>query len=245
MDKILVVENDPETLKFLTEGLGKNNDNFEILCSSNGEEAIELLKQNHIALLITELKIPKVDGFALLSHVNKLYREIPCMVMSAYVKNIKELKAYANALQPDIKEMFSARALSFFKKPLDIDKIVQSIIEALEESSLKGSINGISVASFMQLIEMEQKTCYVRVGSQVEEVGIVYFIEGSPYDAFYGFFEGEYALLEILAIDRAKIAINNLPKEKFKIENRIKKRIGSMILESLKRKDESKVSDSN
>lgn len=45
MDKILIVENDPETLKFLTEGLGRNSNNFVTLCASNGEDAIELLKQ--------------------------------------------------------------------------------------------------------------------------------------------------------------------------------------------------------
>ncbi len=73
----------------------------------------------------------------------------------------------------------------------------------------------------MQLIEIKEKTCYDRIGSQVEEIGTVYFIEGIPYDKFYGFLEGINALLEILAIDRAKITINNLSTEKLEIENRI------------------------
>lgn len=85
--------------------------------------------------------------------------------MSDSVKDIKELKLYLKALQPDIKDMLSTNALKFFRKPADIDKIDQTIIKILEESSLKGSINGISVASFMQLIEMEQKKCCIRVDS--------------------------------------------------------------------------------
>ncbi len=245
MDKILFVENDPETLKFLMEDLGKYSDNFYILSAKDGEEAIKLLNQNNIALLVTALKIPKVDGLALLSHINKKHREIHCMVMSASVKDIKQLKAYIKVLQPDIMDMFSTDAIRFFRKPFDIDKIAQSIIEALEENCVKGSLNGVSIGSFMQLIEMEQKTCCLKVGSQVEETGIIYFVEGSPHDAFYGFLEGEDALLEILAIDRAIITINNLPVEKLKIENRIKKGLGSMILETLRRMDESKAADSN
>ncbi len=245
MDKILVVEKDQEILKSLMEGLEKYSDNFEVLSTRNGEEAIGIINQDHVNLLVTELEIPKVDGLAILSYVNKHYNEIPCIVLTAHAKDIKELRAYVNALQPDIKEMFSTGALRFLKKPVDIDKIAQSIIEALEECSLKGSLNGLSVGSFMQLVEMEQKTCRIKVGSQVEEIGTVYFVEGVPYNAFYGFLEGEDALLEILAIDRAKITINNLPKEKLKIENRIKKGLGSLLMESLRRKDESKAGLSN
>ena len=69
MDKVLIAEGDLKLQNFLRARLQKYKDEFEVIFANNGEEAIRVLKQTYISLLVTEIVMPKVDGMALLTDV--------------------------------------------------------------------------------------------------------------------------------------------------------------------------------
>ncbi len=50
----------------------------------DGAEALELLETNHIDILITDIRMPEVDGFKLIKKVNEQYSHVKCIIMSGY-----------------------------------------------------------------------------------------------------------------------------------------------------------------
>lgn len=56
----------------------------EILDAGNGDEALQLLEREKVDLLITDIRMPVMDGLKLIGRVKEQYAEIPCVVMTAY-----------------------------------------------------------------------------------------------------------------------------------------------------------------
>jgi len=230
MERVLIVEDNPVLIKILQTGLKKYSDKFETVTARDGEEAIEVLKREPISLLVTDLQMPRIDGLSLLAYMNDRHPEIPCIVMTAHgTQQIKD------KLQQDV--------LRFIEKPFEIDDLVQAILPALDRDVPVGSINGISIASFMQMIEMEQKTCLFEVESPNDGKGYFYFEEGILYDAVYGDNKGLDAALKLIPLEDAKIRFKNVSKSKRKIARRIKDDLMSVIMEAMRLKDEADAGD--
>ena len=230
MERVLIVEDNPVLIKILQTGLKKYNDKFETVTARDGEEAIEVLKKEPISLLVTDLQMPRIDGLSLLAYMNDRHPEIPCIVMTAHgTQQIKD------KLQQDV--------LRFIEKPFEIDDLVQAILPALDRDVPVGSINGISIASFMQMIEMEQKTCLFEVESPNDGKGYFYFEDGILYDAVYGDNKGLDAALKLIPLEDAKIRFKNVSKSKRKIARRIKDDLMSVIMEAMRLKDEADAGD--
>ena len=226
MDKILIVDDDRILCKLIRKRLQKYNDRFEIMLANDGEEAVEVLKQNYISLLVTDIQMPKMDGMALLSYINNKHPHIPCIVMTSYPNR-------------ELEEGHSSDNLfRFFSKPLQFEEFEEAILQALEQDMPEGILKGISVSSFLQMIRLEEKTCLIEVQSSGKGKGLFYFREGIPYDAIYGDLKGEEAAYEIIAMKKAEITFKNLPRKK--VVKRINTEITGLIMEAFRRKDEAK-----
>lgn len=82
--KILLVEDEDQvrlTAQALLENFG-----FTVLAAVNGKEALELYQRNatDITLVMTDLGMPVMDGYELLSELKKLNQELPIIVSSGY-----------------------------------------------------------------------------------------------------------------------------------------------------------------
>ena len=227
MDKVLIVEDNPVLLKILQSGLKKYNDRLAAITARDGEEAIEILEKESIALLVTDLQMPKVDGLTLLAYMNDQHPDIPCVVMSAHGT-------------PQIKEKISRDVLRFIEKPFEIDELVDTILPALEEDEPAGTLNGISIANFLQMIHMEQKTCLLEIETPDDRKGYFYFEDGVLFDAVYEELIGEEAALAIIPRERAKIRFKNLAKGKKRVSRRINKDLMAVLMDAMRLEDEAR-----
>ncbi len=80
--KVLVVDDDPNT-RYLIEVFCKNED-FDLEMASNGKEAIEIIQQGEINIVVSDIRMPEMSGEALLDAVQKLNPEIPVIIMTSY-----------------------------------------------------------------------------------------------------------------------------------------------------------------
>jgi CheY-like chemotaxis protein len=225
MDKILIVDDDVKLQKFLDIRLQKYKNEFEVIFADNGVEGIRVLENKHISLLVTDINMPKLDGMSLLAYINDKHPHIPCIVMTA--NPIKELK----------QKLSDDNIFCFFQKPFQFDEFTKAIRQALEEDIPDGALKGISVANFLQMIQLEQKTCLFEVHSPGQNKGIFYFKEGVPYDAVYGDLRGKEAAYKIIAMNKAEIRFKNLPGKK--ITKRIKTELMGLIIEAMRLIDDS------
>ena len=224
MDKVLIVDDDLKVQRILWSRLQKYVDKFEIVLAYDGAEAMEVLQRNSISVVITDIVMPKIDGLELLAHIKENYPETPCFVMTAYGTS-------------EIKDRFSKSTVRIFNKPFLIDDLANAIIQALEQDTPDGTLKGISVANFLQLIQMEEKTCFLEISSTGNEKGLFYFKDGELYDAVCGGLNGEEAAFKLLAHDNASIRLKNFSDDK--IVKRINVSLMNLIMESQRLKDES------
>jgi len=220
MHTVLIAEDDLIFLKMLTTALRKYRDKFKFVSAKNGEDAIEILRQKSISLLVTDIQMPKIDGFKLLAHVNEYHPIIPCFVMTAYGSQ-------------ETMENIPDDTIYFFCKPLDPDELGRAIIQVLERDIPRGRLYGITVVRFLRMIEMAQKTCLFEVRLPNKKKGLFYFDNGVLNDAVCGNLKGEEAARELITMERAKFRFKYLPNEKF--PKRIKMDLSSLLTEAMRR----------
>ncbi|HFE62883.1 MAG TPA: response regulator, partial [Caldithrix sp.] len=78
---ILIVDDEEKTRKVLKINLA---DTYRILLASNGGEAVKILNQETVHLVLTDLKMPEMNGLELLHHIRDNYKNIPVILMTAY-----------------------------------------------------------------------------------------------------------------------------------------------------------------
>ena len=82
--KVLIVDDDREMLLSVKEGLEKYDESFSVLTASDGDIAIERLKKESVSLVVTDLKMPRVNGFTVLATIMEHYPDIPVIIITAY-----------------------------------------------------------------------------------------------------------------------------------------------------------------
>lgn len=224
MKSILIVDDESRLLQSIQAGLKAYQDTFSVLTAANGRQAMDVLASHRIDLVVTDLRMPEADGFELLAHISGRYPFLPTIVMTAFAT-------------PEIEERISSSGtLVLLEKPLDFDRLAEAIIDGLEQSAKDGTLIGFSLASFMQLLAMEQKTCLLQIQAGPDEEGFIFFEHGELLAAIADDLKGEEAVYRLLALDNVKLTFRKTPKRK--IRRLIDKPLMAVLLEGLRRKDE-------
>ncbi len=223
MHKVLIVDDSEMLLNYLKESFKEYADIFEVVLALNGLEAMDVLKAQSISLLVTDLQMPEIDGLGLLAYTQKYHKDIPAIVMSAHGT-------------PALVEKLQNQILNFISKPFRAEKLAEVIKSALKKGKPDGSLTGISISSFLQLVEMEQKTCICSIESLGHPKGFFYFHGGELFHAIYGNLNGEEAAIAMIQLDDITINFRDPPKRK--IPRAINKGLMTLLLDGMQKKDE-------
>ncbi len=121
---LLVVEDIPDILTLLRATLEFKG--YRVVTAREGNEALEAIEKERPALVITDILMPKMDGFSLVHHLrlNPETRDIPVVFLSAtYVA--PEDKTFA----------LNLGVIRFIEKPVDFDQFLPTISKLLEEGA--------------------------------------------------------------------------------------------------------------
>jgi len=223
MDKVLIVDDDLALHKLLAVSLKKYSNDFKVLFAGNGREAIDILAREKISLLVTDIKMPEVDGFALLSHMSENYPGTPCIVLTSYAV-------------PGLEERMAQRSFQFLTKPVKPAVLAEMIIKGLKEGSSGGAFTGVSLPGLIQVIATEGKTCLLDIHVAGTKLGQMFFCEGELFDARYQGTSGEKAAVQLIAMDDVQVKQRKLPEEE--IPRKINTGMQALILEAMRVKDE-------
>ena len=86
MARILIVEDDEQLREMLTQVLEREN--YEVLGSRDGEEAIRVLRHSRIDLLITDIIMPQKDGTRLIMETRKDFPDLQIIAISGGARHI-------------------------------------------------------------------------------------------------------------------------------------------------------------
>ncbi len=227
MKTLLLVDDERPFLLSLRDGLTALGDRYRILLASDGHEALQALQGRPVDLLVTDLKLPVMDGFQLLAQVSRDYPYLPVIVMTAF--GTPEIEA----------RLAKVQNLHYLEKPLDFDLLAQTIETALTTEA-RSYIRGITLATFMQLVQMEQKSCTLKIRSR-DKTGYLFIRQGELLDAMTASAQGETAALEIIAWDDTTIEMDTVCRRD---EKAIASSMSYLLMEAYRLKDEALLPES-
>jgi CheY-like chemotaxis protein len=191
---VLLVDDDENFVTSIKDALG--DEPYRLITANNGKEALDLLEGMPVDLLVTDLRMPELDGISLVVELFNRNRFIPCIVMSAYATT-------------DLEErMERLGVLDIIGKPIDVWALQLKIIHALGRARDGGVVRGLALPSFLQLLAIERKTCTVKISGTAGS-GLLFIREGELLDATTRDRKGTEAAYEILSWDGVEITLRN------------------------------------
>jgi DNA-binding NtrC family response regulator len=119
MAKILIIDDEPDMLKLLSMIL-REKTAYEITTTNNPIEAVELAKQGGFDLVISDLKMPGLDGLEIIDAVKKVDEDTPVIIITAFAS----VESASEAIQKG--------GFDFITKPFRKEQILFTIDKALK-----------------------------------------------------------------------------------------------------------------
>jgi CheY-like chemotaxis protein len=184
---ILIVD-DEETLTWsMSKSLSKDRDKYKTLTGNTGREALEILKQHKVDLVITDIRMPDVNGLDLLSTIRQDYPDTKVIIMTAYGSS--EIQKDAN----------KRGSLYYIEKPFEIADIRKLILDVLgKRRGFEGSVFDLQLTDVIQLNCLCRITAALKVDRGDQE-GVIYFDDGELVHAECEGKTGKEALFAILS----------------------------------------------
>ncbi len=146
METILIVDDEKNYLVVLEALLGPEG--YETVTADNGEDALSLIRDSDLDLVITDMKMPEISGMELLDETKKIKPELPVIMMTAYGTIEMAVEAMKRHAYDYITKPFKNEELKLtIKKALENYRLVKEnrlLSEALSDRYRYGNIIGKS-----------------------------------------------------------------------------------------------------
>jgi putative two-component system response regulator len=140
---ILVVDDEPKICEFLGILLGREG--YRTASAYSAAEALALIERNSYALVLTDLKMPGMDGFELITRLKKIRPDLPVIMITGYAT----VETAVQALRYGVDD--------YVTKPFNIDELRKVIARSLESATAQQQRQ--ELAAQVQLAEAELTRC--------------------------------------------------------------------------------------
>jgi len=123
---ILVVEDDAAMRTMLREAL--EEDGFVVETAPGGRAGVERVRQGGVDLVVSDVKMPDLDGLDMLREIREIDDELPVVVMTAFGTVETAVRA------------IKLGAFDYITKPFDVDQLILSVQKALAERELRSEL---------------------------------------------------------------------------------------------------------
>lgn len=154
MRRILIVDHDIKILNVMSKAFHAAD--YEVVTADSGFSALEILEIADIDLVISDLRLPLMDGYELLSKIKELHPDVIRIIMSSYIEESSVFKAIVQNL-----------ARFYILKPWNSEKLLEYISQIFEtEDILKSNDLLLLINSVEKLPTIE--TSYQKILSMIE-----------------------------------------------------------------------------
>ncbi len=148
METILIVDDEKNYLTILSAVL--EEEGFEVLTALSGQEALEIYKTSDLDLVVTDMKMPEMDGIALLENIKQLDPDLPVMMMTAHGTVDKAVEAMQKGAYTYILKPFDNERLTIYvNKAIAVYQVIKEnrrLRDEVESQYRFGNIIGKSKA---------------------------------------------------------------------------------------------------
>ncbi len=218
---VLVVDDEESIRQSIQRAMRLLAPEIKVFTTPNGAAAVALLQFQNVDLVITDLLMPKMDGFELLAWLSQNQPMTPAIVMTALRSD--SVEARLNTLGAGV----------LIQKPFDAKDLISRVRQVLEDST-RGVIKGISLGTFVQMVGLERKTCTLRISTEGRQ-GSLSFMNGELIAAENGRQRGLDAALDVLSWDSASIEVMPSCREQAR---EVDRPLEYLLMEACRLKDE-------
>lgn len=188
--KVLLVDDDPDLLEIYRDTIAALPSNPEVHTASSGSRALAMLEKDEYRLIVSDLKMPKMDGLQLLSVVRRKYPELRTVVLTSVVD--EQFRSRVYALGVDL----------YWHKPGSEQEMTQFLecMESLVGRELEAGFRGVQSKSLVDLVQLEcisQNSTVLRI-TNGPFTGHIWVNSGEVVDAESEEHRGEDAFQKIL-----------------------------------------------
>lgn len=189
---VLVVEDEAMTIRFYVTGLkGLQAQGWRILSAENGARAAEILRQEPVDVVVTDLHMPVMDGYHLIALVHTHYPGMPVIVLTSLPEGEPQDRA------------LGLGALRVLSKPVRLSLLMEEV-RALGDVRPAGLVQGLGLSSLLQLLAWEGRSLTLNVQAE-EGHGHLYVKDGALIHAECPLCEGLQAAYRILRWSRPSV----------------------------------------
>lgn len=143
--QLLIIDDDQRVLHYLRQGLVGLGDEYSIDVAKSGSEALSYIQEMQPALVLSDLRMPDIDGLELVKLAKAMHPETKFILMTAY--GTEDIQHKATELG----------VYRFMTKPFRIDNLLSIIHAALsDEQEIKMDSNGVLVIPDACLVECQE-----------------------------------------------------------------------------------------
>jgi two-component system response regulator PilR (NtrC family) len=142
--KILIVDDDQSLREFLEILLAKEG--YDVYSKSSGEKALQLLNKEDISLVITDVRMPGIDGMSLLKQIKNKYPDIPVILITAFASLDTAMLAMKEG------------AWDYLAKPFRIEEIREVVSKAIKARANTHCMDRSNADEICQLDNMLAKS---------------------------------------------------------------------------------------
>lgn len=223
MKKVLIVDDEEDMLWMLQRNLDNGIPNIETFTAQSGNEALGILGETEISLVITDINMPGMSGLELLTEINNRWKDTKVIIMTAYPSNAFENKAKKEG------------AVQFVEKPFDINEMRKIVENVLAESKAPSEQSrGIALLDIIHFNGLAKSTSALKITTDDQD-GMIFFRAGKVIHAIFGDDTGEQAFFKIIETKGAELHnLNDVDPPLVSMG----KSVESLLLEAAVMKDE-------
>ncbi len=223
---VLLVEDEEPLRRGMQAWLRDNQYGYAVMTASDAQQALEMIERYHPDLVVSDIRMPGMDGLQLLLTCRRMFPKMKFMVMSAY--GTPELETWSRR----------TGAVRFLHKPVDMENLENSIASVLgqgAEEERSGFLRGVSIPGFLQLLSVERKTVVLRLLASDGRAGSMYLSDGQLVHAEYDEFVGAGAAMELMTWEGAEMEIETIHVAP---GSTINESLPTLLMEAMRQKDE-------
>ena len=191
--RILIVDDEENILSALSSLTRNQFPETLVATASTAEQALEMAEAAPVDVLLTDFRLPKIDGLELSRLIRERFPQTRVILMTAYGSDGMVSRSQADG------------CLAYIEKPLDMDLLTELMADALDErQQFTCEFSGMSLSDIIQFYSIKGKSVVLTVGTP-GATGLVYIESGQITHAAYQDKIGAEALLDILEAGPASV----------------------------------------
>lgn len=221
--KVLVVDDDEDTVVLLHRVLFQDNDRFDVLVARSVEVAQEIIADVRVEVIVTDVQMPMRNGMDLLCWAAREHPDTRVIMMTGF--EVRHIRDRAHAFG----------CVRVMQKPFNFEEMRLTIRDALDRrDGFAGTLSELSCVDVVQMLCLARKTTAVLFAEPTGS-GAVYIDRGEIVHAVFRNLVGEEALYAMVAVDRGVFHTAPLPLD---IDRTITASSQWLLIEATRRLDE-------